>query len=348
MVAAPITKRRAIRRETVAATKPEAAASVAKKTLTVDDFVRAAGGGSAQKPATTEPTPAPANHAFSEGVSHPDENERILVSDEPRPAPNPPASRVVQGFGGEVQMLPQVQPKASVHEAPAPRVDDAIADDRPSQREVTEEAIKPMAALLYTRSGRLIVPPALKGTREILVHQNQMADDEGLTRIQDDADLNRMRAQHLLVSFPDMAGLEVNDELPVNRRYARPWAVKFATDMARAYYARFHESLHLNSAVRTVDYQLRLQRVNGNAAAVGGDMASPHLTGQAIDFGKRGMSVAQIAWMRTYLLPLMRSGKVDVEEEFQQACFHISVYGSYAPRRRSTTEVAQLRDQTGQ
>ena len=245
-------------------------------------------------------------------------------------------------------MLPPVQPKAPVREAPASKIEDAIADDRPSQREVTEEAIKPMAALLYTRSGRLIVPPALKGTREILVHQNQMADDEGLTRIQDDADLNRMRAQHLLVSFPDMAGLEVNDELPVNRRYARPWTVKFAADMARAYYARFHEPLHLNSAVRTVDYQLRLQRVNGNAAAVDGDTASPHLTGQAIDFGKHGMSVAEIAWMRTYLLPLMRSGKVDVEEEFQQACFHISVYGSYAPRRRSTTEVAQLRDQTGQ
>jgi hypothetical protein len=28
---------------------------------------------------------------------------------------------------------------------------------------------------------------------------------------------------------------------------------------------------------------------------------------------------------------LQLAGKIDVEEEFQQACFHISVYKSYAP-----------------
>ena len=57
------------------------------------------------------------------------------------------------------------------------------------------------------------------------------------------------------------------------------------------------------------------------------------------------MSLAQIAWMRSYLLPLMNSGKIDVEEEFQQACFHISVYRSYlpaSPRRSNRTLVAQL------
>ena len=348
---APIPRHRSARKETVATTKPEAPAPAEKKTLTVDDFVRAAGrNNSEQKPASTAPTTVPVNHVISEGVSHPDETERIEANDAPRSAPHPPVPRVVQGFGGEVQVLPPAPAKVVVHQAPVvpPAVLDAIADDQPSQRELTEEAIKPMAALLYTRSGKLIVPPALKGTREILVHQNQMADNEGLTRIQDDTDLNRMRASHLLVSFPDIAALDVNEELPLNRRYARPWTVKFVTDIARAYYAQFHEPLHLNSAVRTVDYQLRLQRVNGNAAAVEGETASPHLTGQAVDFGKHGMNVAQIAWMRTYLLPLMQSGKVDVEEEFQQACFHVSVYGSYAPHRRSTTEVAQLRDQTGQ
>jgi hypothetical protein len=95
-----------------------------------------------------------------------------------------------------------------------------------------------------------------------------------------------------------------------------------------------------------VAYQLRLQRSNGNAAAVEGEAASPHLTGQAIDFGKRGMSEAELAWMRAMLLPLMSSGKIDVEEEFQQACFHISVYRSYLPPARkrgvARAEVAQL------
>ena len=240
-----------------------------------------------------------------------------------------PGPDMVQGFGGEV--LPRSSTKPAARRTVASDEPSGFSDDAATQRELAEEAVKPTVVPLYTREGKLIMPPPLKGTHEILVHQNTMADEEGLTRIQDDVDLDRMRAAHLLVAFPDIAGLEVNYELPVNRRYARPWTVKFVADTARAFYARFHEPLHLSSAVRTVDYQLRLQRINGNAAAVDGDVASPHLTGQAIDFGKHGMSVAEIAWMRAYLLPLMRAGKVDVEEEFQQACFHISVYKRYVP-----------------
>ncbi len=362
-----------------------------KKALTVDDFVRAAGGSVSAQPVSNVAPAANASPALSEvyaqGVSHPDENERMVTNDAPadlpklkqlaveKPAPivraaaatvndvtvagvsyddaphpgDLPRSKVVQGFGGEVEVLPQAaatgtRSAGSARRTVAAKMDEASPETKAGEREATDDAVKLMVVPLYSRNGRLIVPPPLKGTREILVHQNTMADDEGLSRIQDDEDLNRMRAQHLLVPFPEMAALEVNDELPVNRRYARPWTVKFATDTARAFYARFHEPLHLNSAVRTVDYQLRLMRVNGNAAAVDGDTASPHLTGQAIDLGKRGMSVAEIAWMRAYLLPLMQAGKVDVEEEFQQACFHISVYGTYGPKKKAVrTEVAQLR-----
>jgi hypothetical protein len=193
----------------------------------------------------------------------------------------------------------------------------------------------------------LVVPPPMRGTREILVHQNLIADEEGLTRIQDDYDLRRMRAEHMLVDFAESTSLHLNPELPSDRRCARPWTVRFADNISRAFYARFHEPLQVNSAVRTVAYQVRLRRVNGNAAGTGGDMASPHLTGEALDFGKREMSTAEIAWMRLYLRPLMESGKLDVEEEFQQACFHISVYRAYAPdipaiHRHATRDYAQL------
>jgi hypothetical protein len=41
--------------------------------------------------------------------------------------------------------------------------------------------------------------------------------------------------------------------------------------------------------------------------------------------------MTQIAWLRTYLQPLIGDGKIDVEEEFRQACFHISVYRKYLP-----------------
>jgi hypothetical protein len=33
--------------------------------------------------------------------------------------------------------------------------------------------------------------------------------------------------------------------------------------------------------------------------------------------------------MRAWLLPLEQAGEIDVEEEFRQSCFHITVYKSY-------------------
>ncbi len=185
---------------------------------------------------------------------------------------------------------------------------------------------------LYTRSGRLIVPPALKGSHEILVHQNEMADRDGLVRVQDDADLDRLRGQGALVALPLSGMLLVDERLPLNRRYCRPWTAQFLAALARAHYARFHTPLQVNSAVRTVEFQERLRFTNGNAAPAEGETASPHLTGQAVDLAKHGLSMTEIAWLRGYLMPLVQEGKVDVEEEFQQACFHISVYRNYVPQ----------------
>jgi hypothetical protein len=210
----------------------------------------------------------------------------------------------------------------------------------PSHEELAEEVATPTVLPGLYRNGRLVVPAPLKGSHDILIHQNMMANDAGLVRIRDDEQLNQLRAQHVLVDFPESVSLRLNPELSYDRRCARVWTVRFAADTARAFYARFHEPLQLNSAVRTIAYQLRLQRTNGNAAPVAGDVASPHLTGQAIDFGKRGMTMEELAWMRAYLKPLMDAGKVDVEEEFQQACFHISVYPAYMPAKRM--QVAQV------
>jgi hypothetical protein len=69
--------------------------------------------------------------------------------------------------------------------------------------------------------------------------------------------------------------------------------------------------------------------ISGNAAPADGDIASPHLTGATIDIAKKGLSANEVEWMRAYLSPLENSGKLDVEEEFYQSCFHISVYQSY-------------------
>jgi Family of unknown function (DUF5715) len=221
-----------------------------------------------------------------------------------------------------------------------------------SERETTpaladaEAQISPMIApamvpLVYNKRGRLIMPAALKGSHDILVHQNEMADAEGLDRIQDDDDLARKVAKKQLVALPANSMLHVDERLPENRRYCRPWVAQFLSDLARAHYARFHTPLQINSAVRTVEFQERLRRTNGNAAPVDGDIASPHLTGFAVDIAKRPLSQTEIAWMRGYLLPLEQQGKIDVEEEFQQSCFHMSVYTKYVPAPSTSPKRSQ-------
>ena len=198
----------------------------------------------------------------------------------------------------------------------------------PSRGKISDTAFVPE---LYNRRGRLVVPPPLRGSHDILVHQNQVADRDGLDRIQDDDDLFNMRSERLLVPLPGSNALQIDERLPANRRYCRPWTAQFLAALARAHYAHFHTALQINSAVRTVEFQQHLIHINGNAAPAEGDTASPHLTGQAIDIAKHGLSLTEIAWLRGYLLPLVQEGKVDVEEEFQQACFHISVYKQYLP-----------------
>jgi hypothetical protein len=208
---------------------------------------------------------------------------------------------------------------------------------------VTKELVKPEpmpSPILFTKRGRLIVPPALKGSHEILLHQNEMADLDGLDRVRDDEDLDAMREERHLVPIPSIPGLVTDERLPEHRRYTRPWTAQFLNALAKAHYAHFHSALQVNSAVRTVEFQQRLLRTNGNAAPAEGETASPHLTGQAIDLAKHGLSMTEIAWLRGYLLPLVQAGKVDVEEEFQQACFHISVYKKYIPEPAPKREIA--------
>ena len=261
-------------------------------------------------------------------------------------ASRPSATPMVRPFAGAGSVI-EAAPKATYagRESHASTEVAANAAGSLSAEEIGQAAIAPRVFPMYTRAGRLMVPPPLRGTHEILVHQNQMADAAGLERIENDEELDRLRYSHQLIEVDSTSALRVNPELPENRRFARPWTAKFATDIAHAYYARFGRPLELNSAVRTISYQLRLQRVNGNAADIAGETASPHLTGQAVDFGKKGMTMAEIAWMRMYLAPLMNAGMIDVEEEFHQACFHISVYRSYTGTR--PPDVAQARRQAG-
>lgn len=178
--------------------------------------------------------------------------------------------------------------------------------------------------------GRGGMPAPMRGSLALLERQDERLQADGLERIEDETDLAARIAHHMLVPLPTSAALTVNAQLPTDNRYCRPWTARFVADLARAHEAAFHKPLEVNSAVRTVAYQRRLERVNGNAAPAVGNVWSPHLMGATIDIGKKGMSWPEIAWMRRQLTALEDAGKIDVEEEFQQACFHITVYKSYA------------------
>ncbi len=197
---------------------------------------------------------------------------------------------------------------------------------------------------LFNTSVPSYMPVALRGSHDVLVHQNIIADVEGLSRIQDDAQLRAMVHSGDLVALPASAGLEVDPRLPLNRRYCRPWVAQFLNNISRAHQDIFGRPLQLTSAVRTVSFQRHLARYNGNAAPTSGDTASPHLTGEAIDLGKKGMSLKEIAWMRAVLGQLQASGKLDVEEEFEQACFHISVYKTYSSHSAPPTRLVASDD----
>ncbi|HEY1993033.1 MAG TPA: DUF5715 family protein [Edaphobacter sp.] len=282
------------------ATQPKLIPAPSPEKATSDDFIKAA-----ETPAQS-PGPPPAPVAIH-GTSRPEQLDET---------PLPSSSRKPASVLKPVPVVGVVR-----RSSPRPQL--------PSVEEAVENPV--ILPTLYNKRGRLIVPPPLKGSREILVHQNQIADRDGLDRIRNDEDILEMRGQRLLVSLPASNALQIDERLPANRRYCRPWVGQFLATLARAHYAHFHTPLQVNSAVRTVEFQQHLVHINGNAAPAEGDTASPHLTGQAIDIAKHGLSLTEIAWLRGYLLPLVLEGKVDVEEEFQQSCFHISVYKRYLP-----------------
>lgn len=182
------------------------------------------------------------------------------------------------------------------------------------------------AALRIARGG---MTPPLRGSLELLVRQDNRLIADGLERIETEQDLSDRIAHHLLVPIPAGDALAVNDQLTPNHRYCRRWTAQFLSDLALAHETEFRRPLEVTSAVRPVSYQEHLTRINGNAAPAQGDIVSPHVMGATVDIGKKGMSWREISWMRRRLLDLEMAGKIDVEEEFQQACFHITVYRSY-------------------
>lgn len=174
-----------------------------------------------------------------------------------------------------------------------------------------------------------------KPSHESLLIQNAEIDRLDLPRIQDDEQLEELKANGSLVPIIPGETLRIEPSLDPSRRYCRPWTRDFVDDISQAYYNRFHEQIQLNSAVRTVKVQKKLRRRNRNAAPYEGETASSHLAGLTVDLQRRGMTREQIAWMEHYLFYMKALGLVEPEEERRHWCFHIMVSGHYAEWRQT-------------
>jgi hypothetical protein len=177
--------------------------------------------------------------------------------------------------------------------------------------------------------------PMFRPSHESLLIQNAEINRLDLPRIQNDTELEALKADGSLLEIRAGETLRFDPRLDPSRRYCRPWTLDFVDDLSQAYYNRFHQQIQVNSAVRTVKVQKKLRRHNRNAAPADGDTASSHLAGVTVDLQRRGMSKDEIRWMEHYLFYMKALGLVEPEEERHQWVFHIMVSGLYADWRET-------------
>ena len=160
-----------------------------------------------------------------------------------------------------------------------------------------------------------------------------------LPRIQDETELEALKADGSLLEIKAGETLRFDPRLDPSRRFCRSWTLDFVNDLGQAYYHRFHDQIQVNSAVRTVRVQKKLRRHNRNAAPADGDTASSHLAGVTLDLQRRGLNKEQVRWMEHYLFYMKSLGLVEPEEERRHWCFHIMVSGHYSEWRETQTIV---------
>ena len=181
----------------------------------------------------------------------------------------------------------------------------------------------------------LLWNPMFRPSHESLIIQNAEIDRLELPRIEDETELEALKADGSLLEIRAGEMLRFDPRLDPSRRFCRPWTRDFVEDLSQAYYNRFHQQIQVNSAVRTVKVQKKLRRHNRNAAPADGDTASSHLAGVTVDLQRRGMSKDQIRWMEHYLFYMKALGLVEPEEERHQWVFHIMVSGHYSEWRNT-------------
>lgn len=185
------------------------------------------------------------------------------------------------------------------------------------------------AVVLLPAVGKGQMALLLKANSHSQLIQNRYADRDDLSRMQDSEMIDRFSRNGYLVGVPASTRHYYLRYVASSHRYLRPWSKLFLDRLSRQYYARFKKRLRVTSVVRTVESQKALATKNGNAASPYGARRSSHLTGATLDISKRGMSRAELNWMRRVIYSLRKKGYLYAIEEFRQPTFHIMVYRTY-------------------
>ncbi len=164
----------------------------------------------------------------------------------------------------------------------------------------------------------------LTGSKYSQEIQNNYSNKHTLVRIKDEEELKLMVSDGYLEPISDVVLIDTN--LRKEFKYCLPWVNIFLNDLVVNFTNEFssYRRVKLNSAVRTVEYQKNLRKINSNAA-----INSSHTTGATIDITKLGLSLEEIKWLREYLLDLERVKVVEATEENSQLVFHIMVFKNY-------------------
>ena len=167
---------------------------------------------------------------------------------------------------------------------------------------------------------------SLQGSKQSMNTQINVANNFGLTRIKNRAQLELFISKGLLVPINRIENTNIDCRLSESSRFAKPYVAKFLKDMGAAYFKKYGLYIMINSAVRTVEDQKKLRKTNSNAAPA---MQSPHTTGAAIDLSYLDMTDNQKMWACNYLLNLERKGLLEATMEYTQTVFHVMVFPKY-------------------
>src|SRR5258708_38911379 len=88
--------------------------------------------------------------------------------------------------------------------------------------------------------------PLFRPSHDSLLRQNEEIDRLELPRIQDDDELEALKASGDLVAIRESESLKIERSLDPSRRFCRVWTRDFVDDLSEAYYREFHAQIQVN------------------------------------------------------------------------------------------------------